>query len=69
MDSLHEPYRVSSFVNRVFVPSPIASSGGVVNSAEGLTYGRKGVPAESGWVELAQESKASPSGKGLVRRK
>ena len=40
MDSLHEPYRLSSLVNRVFVPSRIASSSGVVTSAEGLTYGR-----------------------------
>ena len=42
MDALHEPYRLLSLVNRVFVPSRITSSSGVVTSAEGLTYGRRG---------------------------
>ena len=44
MDSLHEPYRLSSLVNRVFVPSVATSSNGVVTSVEGLTYGRSKEP-------------------------
>jgi len=39
MDSLHEPYRLSSLVNRVSVPSAATTSSSMVTPAEGPIYG------------------------------